>query len=84
MRENRGVGRENLLIMKSNRTKKVVEKAAVAALREGDVKKALRILNALPLAPKSDSTFKELVRLHLRVHLQHPLPFFELQPFPRN
>ena len=53
----RAAGRKNELSMSSDRKslpavapeKKSVEKAAVAALREGDVSKALRILNAAPL-----------------------------------
>jgi hypothetical protein len=42
----------------------VIEKSAVEALRLGDVRKALRIINDAPLAPKNDATFKELQKLH--------------------
>ena len=47
-----------------DRVKKPVEVAAVAALRLGDVRKALRILSAAPLAPKTEATLAELRRLH--------------------
>jgi len=43
---------------------KSFEKAAVAALRLGDVKKALQILNAAPFAPKEESTLISLRKLH--------------------
>jgi len=47
-----------------NAQKKSIEKAAVAALRIGDVQKALRILQAAPLAPKNEATFAKLQKLH--------------------
>ena len=43
------------------RGEKSVAKPAVAALREGDVRKALRILHAAPLAAKNEATFTELI-----------------------
>ena len=65
---NADVGEAKSLVSKqldADRERKPVEKATVAALRLGDVSKALRILNAAPLAPKNESTFKEL-ELHAR------------------
>src|ERR1700709_120244 len=64
-----------------DRARKAVEKSAVAALREGDVKKALRIINALPLAPKTDETFKELVKLHPQGAPPVPPPLFRAPVF---
>ena len=41
-----------------------IQAAAVAALRDGDVQKALRIITDAPLAPKNESTLLELRKLH--------------------
>ena len=56
-------------------------KPAVAALREGDVRKALRILHAAPLAPKNEATFTELKRLHPTGGPPAPLPSLKLPRF---
>jgi len=61
--------------------KQSVEKAAVAALRIGDVSKALRILNAAPLAPKNEATFNELVKLHPSGSAPAPTPLFSTPTF---
>jgi hypothetical protein len=54
--------------------RKKVEKAAVGALRLGDVKKALRTLCSAPIAPKCDATFKALEALHPKGSTPQPVP----------
>ena len=41
-----------------------LEKSVVAALRLGDVRKALQLFVSAPIAPKSDATFAALKALH--------------------
>jgi len=48
---------------KNSEERKKLEKAAVSALRLGDVKKALRTLHSAPIAPKGEAT-KALEALH--------------------
>jgi hypothetical protein len=43
-----------------------LEKSVVAALRLGDVRKALQLFVSAPIAPKSDATFAALKVLHPR------------------
>ena len=43
---------------------KDTEKAVLSALRLGDVRKALQLLNSAPIAPKTDATLKCLRKLH--------------------
>jgi hypothetical protein len=64
--------------------KRSIEKAAVAALRFGDVRKSLRILIAAPLAPKSEGTFTELKKLHPFGKNPHPQPLFETPAFSQE
>lgn len=52
---------------------KAIQSAAVAALRDNDVQKALRIITDAPLAPKNVETLNELQNLHLAVNLIHLL-----------
>jgi hypothetical protein len=49
---------------KSSGDARTVESAAVAALRIGDVKKALQVLSAAPFAPTGDRTVEALKALH--------------------
>ena len=58
-----------------------MEKAAVSALRLGDVSKALRILNAAPLAPKNEATFIQLQKLHPMGSPPSPTPGFSAPAF---
>ena len=41
-----------------------IEKAALAALSVGDVRKALQQLKSAPIAPKTDATYAKLLALH--------------------
>src|SRR5690348_16600744 len=41
-----------------------LERSVVAALRLGDVRKALQLFVSAPIAPKSDATFNALKALH--------------------
>jgi len=67
-----------------SRIAKCMEKAAVAALRIGDVHKALRILNDAPLAPKNEATLIELRKLHPQGSPPVPPPSTKLHRFPRS
>jgi len=58
--------------------KKDVEVSALAALRIGDVKKALQVLNAAPFAPKDESTLIALRKLHPKASPRHRLRSSEL------
>jgi hypothetical protein len=42
----------------------VLEAPVISALRMGDVRKALQMLNSAPIAPKTDATFQRLRDLH--------------------
>jgi len=66
-------GREALwqdVISRSQRAAKVssptpdLEKSVISALRQGDVRKALQLFVAAPIAPKCDATFAALKALH--------------------
>jgi hypothetical protein len=59
-----------------------VERRAVSALREGDVRKALRQLVSAPLAPTSDDTFGRLRSLHPSSSLPPPSVPSALPPAP--
>ena len=53
----------------------------MAALRIGDVHKALRILNDAPLAPKNEATLIELRKLHPQGSPPVPPPFYKAPSF---
>ena len=61
--------------------KKDVEVSALAALRIGDVKKALQVLNAAPFAPKDESTLIALRKLHPEGKSPSPTPLFRAPVF---
>jgi hypothetical protein len=57
---------------------KRLEAAVISALRMGDVRKALQLLNSSPIAPKTEATLQRLKDLHPKGPLPEPLP-----PVPR-
>lgn len=57
------------------------EKAVLSALRLGDVRKALQMLNSAPIAPKNDSTLKCLRKLHPPGENPPPLPHHDAPHF---
>ena len=59
---------------KNSEERKKLEKAAISALRLGDVKKALRTLHSAPIAPKGEATFKALEALHPQSGAPQPVP----------
>jgi hypothetical protein len=52
---------------------KVFEAAVISALRMGDVRKALQMLNSAPIAPKTDATFQRLRDLHPKGPIPAPI-----------
>jgi len=50
------------------------EQAVVAALRMGDVKKALQLLSSAPIAPKTEATLRSLKKLHPAGNAPAPVP----------
>ena len=46
--------------------------SVIAALRLGDVRKALQMLNSAPIAAKTPATLANLRKLHPMVKIQHP------------
>ena len=58
-----------------------IQAAAVAALRDGDVHKALRIITDAPLAPKNEATLAELRKLHPAGNPPHPQLLHETVSF---
>jgi len=61
-----------------------LEKSVIAAIHEGDVHKALRALFAAPLAPNTEATFLQLIKLHPRGDPPAPLPMFQAPTFSRE
>ena len=53
------------------------EKAVLSALRIGDVRKALQLLNSAPIAPKNEATLKCLRKLHPASDIPTPIPHCE-------
>jgi hypothetical protein len=53
---------------------KRLEAAVISALRMGDVRKALQLLNSAPIAPKTEATLQRLKDLHPTGPLPEPLP----------
>ena len=53
---------------------KRLEAAVISALRMGDVRKALQLLNSAPIAPKTEATLQRLKDLHPKGPLPEPLP----------
>jgi len=53
---------------------KRLEAAVISALRMGDVRKALQLLNSSPIAPKTEATLQRLKDLHPKGPLPEPLP----------
>ena len=49
-----------------------LEQSVVAALRLGDVRKALQMLNSAPIAAKTPATLANLRKLTQTVKIQHP------------
>jgi len=49
---------------KEKSDRELLEARAIAALRLGDVRKALQMLNSAPIAPKTDATLERLRKLH--------------------
>ena len=58
----------------SKATAQRIEKAALAALSVGDVRKALQQLKNTPIAPKGDATYKKLQDLHPGGNNPAPIP----------
>ena len=54
-----------------------LEKRVVKAIRAGDVRKALQMFNAAPIAPKTEETFQALQDLHPRAQRRVPSPSIE-------
>ena len=68
-------------VMSGESREKSLQSAAIAALRLGDVRKALRIITDAPLAPKDEATFVELQKLHPAGKPPRPHPLFVTPSF---
>ena len=53
---------------------KLLEAAVISALRMGDVRKALQMLNSAPIAPKTEATLRCLRDLHPKGPIPAPIP----------
>jgi hypothetical protein len=58
-----------------------LEAACIAAIRLGDVRKALQTLNSAPIAPKTDATLALLRKLHPQGDNPAPVPHREVVRF---
>ena len=65
------------------RDNKHLEAAVISALRMGDVRKALQLLNSAPIAPKTEATLQRLRDLHPTGPPPEPLPPVASQDVPR-
>jgi len=63
------------------RSDKDREARVIAALRMGDVRKALQILNSVPIAPKTKETLERLRKLHPVGPSPSPIPHHEVPYF---
>jgi hypothetical protein len=61
---------------------KKLEATVISALRMGDVKKALQLLNSAPLAPATEETFQRLKDLHPQGPLPDALPKIKAEDIP--
>ncbi len=65
---------EDAPVEHKQRDGKRLETAVISALRMGDVRKALQLLNSAPIAPKTDEILQRLRDLHPKGPLPEPLP----------
>jgi len=61
-----------------------VEATVIAALRLGDVRKALQLLNSAPIAPKTEATLNALKSLHPTGPNPAPVPPHEVVRFTQD
>ena len=61
-----------------------IEAAVISALRIGDIRKALQMLNSAPIAPKTPATLALLKKLHPKGDRPSPVPHREVPHFTED